>query len=117
MVLKLKAYVNVMKKAKSQINVSLISKENDPLKLGKKNKLAVNGKEICDQAKINNEIKILLEEVFKCHKGKSYTNPSNILSSIDLPCLTNEQKGFCKIELREKGNHGLSKEFYEAFWN
>ena len=83
----------------------------------KKKKLAVNGKEICDQAKINNEIKILLEEVFKCHKGKSYTNPSNILSSIDLPCLTNEQKGFCKIELREKGNHGLSKEFYEAFWN
>lgn len=36
MVLKLKAYVNVMKKAKSQINVSLISKESDPLKLGKK---------------------------------------------------------------------------------
>ena len=38
MVSKLKAYVNVMKKAKSQINVSLISKENDPLKLGKKKK-------------------------------------------------------------------------------
>ena len=80
-------------------------------------KLAVNGKEICDQAKISNEMRIFFEEVFKCHKGKSYTNLSTILSSIDLPCLTNEKKDFCKIELSEKGSDGLSKEFYEAFWN
>ena len=95
-------------------------------------KLEVNGKEICDQAKINDEIKIFFEEAFKCHNGKSFTNLSNILNSIDLPCLTNEQKDFCEIELGEKelfnalksmpnnktpGNDGLSKEFYEAFWN
>ena len=93
-------------------------------------KLELNGKEICDQAKI--KIKIFFEEAFKCHNGKSFTNLSNILNSIDLPCLTNEGKGFCEIELGEKelfnalksmpnnktpGNDGLSKEFYEAFWN
>ena len=36
-------------------------------------KLEVNGKEICDETKINDEIKILFEEVFKCHKEKSFT--------------------------------------------
>ena len=81
---------------------------------------------------MNNEIKILFEEAFKCRKGKLSTNLSNILNSVDLPCLTNEQKDFCEIELGEKelfnalksmpnnktpGNDGLSKEFYEAFWN
>ena len=69
---------------------------------------------------------------FKCSNGKLFTNLSNILNSIDLPCLTNEQKVFCETELGEKelfsawksmpnnktpGNDGLSKEFYEAFWN
>ena len=83
--------------------------------------------------KRNDEIKIFFEEAFKCHKGKSFTNLSNILNSIDLPCLTNKQKDFCEIDdLGEKellnalksmpnnktpGNDGLSKEFYEAFWN
>ena len=62
-------------------------------------KLEVNGKEICDQAKINDEIKIFFEEAFKFLKGKSFTNLSNILYSTDLPCLTNEQKDFCEIEL------------------
>ena len=81
---------------------------------------------------MNNEIKILFEEAFKCRKGKLSTNLSNILNSVDLPCLTNEQKDFCEIELGEKellnalksmpnnktpGNDGLSKEFYEAYWN
>ena len=95
-------------------------------------KLEVNGKEICDQAKINDEIKIFFEEAFECHNGKLFKNLSNILNSVDLPCLTNEQKDFCEIELGEKellnalksmpnnktpGNDGLSKEFYEAFWN
>ena len=57
---------------------------------------------------------------------------SNILNSIDLHCLTNEQKDFCEIKLGEKellntlksmpnnktpGNDGLRKEFYEAFWS
>ena len=62
----------------------------------------VNQKEICDQAKINDEIKIFFEEAFKCHKGKSFTNLSTILNFIDLPCLTNEQKDSCEIELGEK---------------
>ena len=76
-------------------------------------------------------MKIFFEEAFKCHKGKFFTNCSDILNSIEQPCLTNEQKDFCAIELGEKellnalismpnnktpGNDGLSKEFYEAFW-
>ena len=60
-------------------------------------------------------------------KSKTFTHLSNILKSIDLPCLTTMQKGFCEIKLREKelcnalkstlGNDGLRKELYEAFWN
>ena len=95
-------------------------------------KLEVHGKEICDQAKMNDKIKIFFEEVFKCHNGKSFTNLSNILKSIDPPCLTNEQKDFGEIELGEKellhalksmpnnktpGNGGWSREFYEEFWD
>ena len=93
-------------------------------------KLEVTGKEIRDQAKINDEIKIFFEEAFKFHRDKSATNLSNILKSIDLPCLHNKQKDFCEIKLGEKelynamksisnnktpGNDGLSREFYEAF--
>ena len=72
-------------------------------------KLEVNGKEICDQAKINDEIKILFEEIFKCQKGKSFTNLSNILSTTDLPCLTNEENDFCEI--------GTGKINYLILWN
>ena len=99
--LNLEANVNSMKKVKSQLVFFLISKKNRSVKELVK-KLEVNGKEICDQAKINDEIKIFFEKAFKYHKGKSFTNLSNILNSIDLPCLTNEQKDFCEIELGEK---------------
>ena len=51
------------------------------------------------QARINVEIKVFLEESFKCRKGISFKNLSNVLNSIDLPCLTNEQEDFCKIKL------------------
>ena len=93
-------------------------------------KLELNEKEVCDQAKINDEIKIFIEKAFKCHKGKLFPNVSNILNSIDLPSLTNKQKDFCEIELEEKelcnalksmpnnktpGNDGLSKEFLKHF--
>ena len=68
------------------------------------------------------------EEAFKCHKGKWFTNLCNILNSIDLPCLTKEQKYLCEVELGEKEsgnalksmsnnkkpeNDVLSKEFHE----
>ena len=55
-----------------------------------------------DQAKMNDEIKIFFNKAFKYHKGKSFTNLSNILNSIDLSCLTNEQNDFCETELGEK---------------
>ena len=91
-----------MKKVKSQLSFFLISKKKRSVKALIR-KLEVNGKEICDQTKINDEIKIFFdEEGFKCHKGKSFTNLSNILNSMDLPCLTNEQKDLCEIGLGEK---------------
>ena len=34
-------------------------------------KQEVNEKEICDQAKLNDETKIFFEETYNCHKGKS----------------------------------------------
>ena len=99
--LKLEANVNGMKKVKSQLSFFLISKKKRSVKALIR-KLEVNGKEICDQTKINDEIKIFFEEGFKCHKGKSFTNLSNILNSMDLPCLTNEQKDLCEIGLGGK---------------
>lgn len=94
-------------------------------------KLEVNGKEIFYQANVNGEIKTISEEVFKCNNGKSFTNLSIVLNTIDLPCLSNEQKDFYEIKLQEKKifnglqpmpnsktpvNGGLRKEFYKAFW-
>ena len=38
----------------------------------------------------------------KNDENKSFINLSNILSSIDLPSLANEQKDFCEIEPGEK---------------
>ena len=65
-------------------------------------KLEVNDKEICDQAKINDEIKIFFEKIFECRKGKLLTNVSNILNYTDLPCVTVKQKDFCETELGKK---------------
>ena len=90
-VLKLEPNTNGTKNVKSQINFFLISKKKRFVKALER-KLEVNGKEICDQAKITDKIKIFFAAAFKCHKGKSLTNLFNILNSIDLPCLTNKQK-------------------------
>ena len=100
--LKLEANVNGMKKVKIQLSFFLISKKKKRSVKALIRKLEVNGKEICDQTKINDEIKIFFEEGFKCHKGKSFTNLSNILNSMDLHCLTNEQKDLCENGLGEK---------------
>ena len=72
-----------------------------------------------------------MEVEFKYHKGKSFRNLSKISNSIDLSCLTNEQKDFCEIELGEKellnvlksmsnnkitgNNDGLRKSFMRHF--
>ena len=119
-----------MKKVRSQLSFSLILKKRSVKALVRKPE--VNGKESYDQAKINDEIKSFFELAFKCHKGKSFTNLSNILTSLDLPSLTNEQKDFCDTELGGKelcnafksmlnsktpGNDRLSKGFYDTFSN
>ena len=120
-----------MRRVKSQLNFFLDLKKKQYVKEFVKN-FEVNGKDICDHAEKNDEIKIFFEEAFKCHDGKLLTNFSNILNYIDLSCPTNERKNFCEIELREKelcnalksmpnnktlGNDGLTKEIYETSWN
>ena len=75
-------------------------------------------------------VKQKLEEVFKFRKSKSLINLSNILNSMDLSCLINEQKDFCEIKLGEKelfsalksmpnnktpGNDGQTKSFMKHF--
>ena len=57
-----------------------------------------------ERKKINDEIKTFLENVFTCLKGKSFTNLSNFLNSIDLPWPINKQKEFCDNELGELFN-------------
>ena len=57
-----------MKKVKS--HVFLISRKKWSVKALWR-KLETNEKEICDQAKIIDEIKIFFEKAFKCRKGKS----------------------------------------------
>ena len=52
----LEANVNGMKMVKSQLNFFLTQKKRSVKVLVRK--LEVNGKEICDQAKINDEIKM-----------------------------------------------------------
>ena len=68
---KLEPNVNGMKKEKSQLNFFLISKKK--LLVGK---VEINEKEICDQRKTIDQIKIFLKEICNCHKGKSFKNPS-----------------------------------------
>ena len=92
-------------------------------------KLKVNGREFCDQVKINDEIKIFFEEVFKCHKGKFFIN----LSECHRPALSNQRRKRKSVKLNTEGknfltlwnkclkqnpgNDGLSKKFYEEiFW-
>ena len=72
--LKLEANVSGTKKVKSQLRFSFISKKKRSVKALLR-KLEVNRKEICDQAKINDEIKIFFEQAFKCYK---VTNRSQI---------------------------------------
>ena len=71
-------------------------------------KLEVNGKENCDQAKINDNIKILFEKAFKCHKCRLFTNCSNILSFTCLVWPTNK-----KISVKLSSG----RKNYSMLWN
>ena len=70
--------------------------------------------------------------LFKNNKRSSKYDTNQFLSSIQVPCLTKEQSAKCEILISEDelicalknmpknkspGNDGLTKEFYETFWD
>ena len=91
-----------------------------------------NGKEITDQKEVNNELFAFYNNLFKSDKRSSKYDIAQFLSSIQVPCLTEEQSAKCEILISEDelicalknmpknkspGNDGLTKEFYETFWD
>ena len=91
-----------------------------------------NGKQITDQKQVNNELFDFYKNLFKSDKRSSKCYTAQLLSSIQIPCLAEEQSAKCEILIFEgevicalknmpknksPGNDGLTKEFYEKFWD
>ena len=90
-----------------------------------------NGKQITDQKQVNNELFDFYKNLFKSDKRSSKCYIAQLLSSIQIPCLAEEQSAKCEILIFEgevicalknmpknksPGNDGLTKEFYETFF-
>ena len=84
-----------------------------------------------DQNKIQNELQLFYRNLFKSNCTKSY-GCKKFLDKIKIPVLTSEKANICERDLVESelfkslsfmqdckspGNEGLTKEFYEYFWN
>ena len=95
-------------------------------------KLIIGNQEILDQNKIHNELQLFYINLFKSNCTKSYDDWKKFLDKIKTPELTREKANFCEGDLVESellkslsstqdckspGNDGLTKEFYEYFWN
>ena len=91
--------------------------------------ILINGKEITDQKEVNNELFAFYNNLFKNDKKSSKYDTTQFLSSIEVPCLTEEQSTKCEFLISEEevicglksvpknkspGNDGLTKEF---IWN
>ena len=81
---------------------------------------------------INNEIFSYFKSLFKITVQIDKVNHNTLLESITFPSATNDQKVVCDKNLTDKelfdalkratnnkspGNDGLTKEFYETFWD
>ena len=77
-------------------------------------------------------MKFLFKSLFERTDQTEKLNHNTLLESITLPSVTNDQKVDCDIDFTNKelfdalkgmpnnkspGNDGLTKEFYETFWN
>ena len=75
---------------------------------------------------------MFFEQLFQKSTQKSILEQKNLLKDIPLPVLNQNQQSFCEQDITEKdlynslkeipnnkspGNDGLTKEFYEAFWD
>ena len=90
-----------------------------------------NEKEITDESEINAHIAFFYESLFKEKLSFKNENLTQYLENISMPCLSKEKQDSWEGVVTEKelfealksmqnskspGNDGLSKEFYETFW-
>ena len=95
-------------------------------------KLTVDKKEIIDQTHILEYIRELYETLFKKHKQKTAAEIENVLRHLNIPKLLEDKSKLCEEDLTKKdlynslksmqndkcpGTDGLTKEFYDTFWN
>ena len=95
-------------------------------------KLIIDDTEVTDQTSILNHIKDFCEAPFKKREQQNTTEIKDFLNVINVPKLSEDQAKLCEEDLTGKdlynslrsmqndkspGNDGLTKEFYETFWN
>ena len=88
--------------------------------------------EITDQLKIQHELRMFYEQLFKKTICNANSKIVSFLDNISLPVINNDFFNLCENDLTEDellislksmqnnktpGNDGLTKEFYETFWN
>ena len=64
--------------------------------------ILINGKEITDQKEVNNELFGFYNNLFKNDQKSSKSDTTQFLSSIEVPCLTEEQSTKCKFLISEE---------------
>ena len=99
---------------------------------GQVKKLIANNQEITDQNKIQNELLFFYETLFGNTSANTSEDCEYFLSEVFVPKLNYEDARICEGDLNElellkalksmqnnksPGNDGLTKEFYETFWN
>ena len=90
-----------------------------------KYRISCSEKEITDEKQINTELSKFYKALFKPKINLSNALIQDYLDRIEIPKLTQEQSQKCDGETTEEemptnkspGNDGITKEFYEAFWD
>ena len=95
-------------------------------------KLIVNSQEITHQNKIQNGLLFFYETIFRNTSANTLENCESFLNEVSVPKLNYEDAIICEGDLNKTellkvlksmqnnktpGNDGLTKEFYETFWN
>ena len=95
-------------------------------------KIIKNDTEITDQLKIQHELRMFYEQLFKKTICNTNSKIVSFLDNISLPVINNDFFILCENDLTEDkflislknmqnnktpDNYGLTKEFYETFWN
>ena len=125
--------LSIHKSFKSFISMGLFL--NSEKRRGAQNtikKVIIDDTEITDQTCILNHIKDFYEALFKKPEHKTTAEIRDFLNVIDVPKSSEDQVELCEEDLTEKdlykslrnmqnnkspGNDGLTKKFYETFWD